>query len=243
MCVRAHRSSDGLVLVISSSDCYCSFVTFEPNELGIPLDASVMFSRKAAARESATPTETPPTQTSPPSMELPPPCEPKTIPSDGHIANEVLLSCGLVIPQECSRDSTTKSQRRIKPTLIPSVVPATVLPTPPTGGEPSVETVLPAPSTGGEPSVETVLPTPPTGGEPSVETVLPAPPTGGEPSVEEEMECDGGPVQSPPVPPKNSDDVGQTPTKNPPRRVNFITLSSFKRANPSPTTLQTIEKQ
>lgn len=31
------RSEDGLVLVITSSDAYCSIVTFEPGELGVPM--------------------------------------------------------------------------------------------------------------------------------------------------------------------------------------------------------------
>lgn len=29
------------MLIVTSSDCYCSIITFEPNELGIPLEPSV----------------------------------------------------------------------------------------------------------------------------------------------------------------------------------------------------------
>ena len=31
------RSDDGLTLVVASSDCYCTIVTFDPNEFGVPL--------------------------------------------------------------------------------------------------------------------------------------------------------------------------------------------------------------
>lgn len=38
-----HRSNDGLMLLVTSSDCYCSIITFESNELGDSLAPSVMF--------------------------------------------------------------------------------------------------------------------------------------------------------------------------------------------------------
>lgn len=37
------RSNDGLMLIVTSSDCYCSIITFESCELGNPLETSVMF--------------------------------------------------------------------------------------------------------------------------------------------------------------------------------------------------------
>jgi hypothetical protein len=36
-CISFFRSNDGHILIISSSDGYCSAVSFEENELGIPL--------------------------------------------------------------------------------------------------------------------------------------------------------------------------------------------------------------
>ena len=41
MCACAHRSDDGLMLLVTSSDCYCSIITFEPGELGIALEEVV----------------------------------------------------------------------------------------------------------------------------------------------------------------------------------------------------------
>ena len=38
VCVGIYRSDDGLVLVVTSSDAYCSIVTFDPDELGTPLE-------------------------------------------------------------------------------------------------------------------------------------------------------------------------------------------------------------
>ncbi len=35
------------MLIVTSSDCYCSIITFEPNELGNPLEASVVWNTKA----------------------------------------------------------------------------------------------------------------------------------------------------------------------------------------------------
>ena len=47
------RSNDGLMLLVTSSDCYCSIITFEPNELGTPLEASVMFPLMDVSNQSS----------------------------------------------------------------------------------------------------------------------------------------------------------------------------------------------
>lgn len=44
------RSNDGLMLIVTSSDCYCSIITFETSELGNPLETSVMFPTEKASQ-------------------------------------------------------------------------------------------------------------------------------------------------------------------------------------------------
>lgn len=59
--------------------------------------------------------------------------------------------------------------------------------------------------------------------------------------MQEVMCCETPPPQASP---KNSDAVGiSVAAKPPPRRVDFITLSSFKKTQPSPNPIQTLEQQ
>jgi len=53
------RSNDGSVLVVSSSDCYCSFITFEKGELGVPMDPGIMVPSRTSSRDSTPGRSTP----------------------------------------------------------------------------------------------------------------------------------------------------------------------------------------
>ena len=112
------------MLVVTSSDCYCSIITFEPNELGNPLQASVMFPGTAdpSGDGKATPCETSPgtncsstneQDNSPPgpSQHADSPAEKHSVDYTSHAASPTTQAA-----------SPTGKPRRIRPTMISSSV-------------------------------------------------------------------------------------------------------------------------
>lgn len=122
-----YRSNDGLMLLVTSSDCYCSIITFALDELGDPLASSVMFGTK----DTAKPHEIQPvTNCSGSSLASTSP--PLTHPTGSQV-NDFTDSpasangnsaTGQVTSQV---SSPTGKPRRIRPTLISSVCSETVM--------------------------------------------------------------------------------------------------------------------
>ncbi len=98
------RSNDGLILLITSSDCYCTVITFDSNELGVPLASDKL----------------------PPNLSVHTECS-KVTTSPSSVSgseNETEISHKPSPSSEtlpvCSADSaiTTVKPRRIRPTLV-----------------------------------------------------------------------------------------------------------------------------
>lgn len=171
------RSIDGLMLIVTSSDCYCSIITFEPNELGDPLDVSVMFPPTKDSNKTDL--------SSRPSKEDPT----RNFSSSSHKKSGTVTSPSLATQHERVVSPDSKP-RRIRPTMI-------------SGGKlESAITVTSSPDKQTDSKSSEVQP--------------------------DKLEA----LSTKAVAPLAHETISTTTTKAP-RRVNFITLSSFKKASSS----------
>lgn len=93
------------MLIVTSSDCYCSIITFEPNELGNPLEASAAFPCSYGTDQATKPREKQAT------------CS--CLGSDQADVNKMTHSSSAPACEEAV--SPTSKPRRIRPTMISSV--------------------------------------------------------------------------------------------------------------------------
>ncbi len=142
--------------MVTSSDCYCSIITFESNELGIPLE------------------EFPCVQENPQTEQIVSTSNEKMI--NNSDATAVLPSSDLLTSYEVV---SPNKPRRIRPTMISSI----------TGAAPTIK-----------------------------------------PNDCTTVECRDGKTLADPEAPIDQESVTTSNNKTAPRRVNFITLSSFKKS-------------
>lgn len=225
------RSNDGQTLVISSSDCYCSILTFEPGELGTPLSPDkipqILTNQHVCL---PTPTESPEqkkhlnNEQQPPSVQAPSVTH-NGVPKDSvtdHDSNsephKVLHSPSPRPTAEANNFSGVPSPenkpRRIRPTTIATF----------TSPKQSTNRESPSPTSSGDSVSQSTAPVTDLQGQdkitvPSSSDALP-PVSHNNSSQDPRSESQNGTNTS------SSNEKPSSGSKGP-RRVNFVTLSSF----------------
>ena len=217
-----YRSDDGSTLVITSSDCYCTIVTFEPNELGAPLP-----SEKLPAGITA------PNTCLLPSRPSPSPNSAKQPESDPHTDKDLQSDDVMIISpsphSSGSADMSTSKPRRIRPTMVSTVTSPNGI----TASTPSPTTVpnqtLCSPSATSSQNASSTLSTQPTQSTTDSTATCQSPTASMDCSTQHDQT--NGTLQTArsesPTSSSSGTESRPAPEKQGPRRVGFTTLSTF----------------